>query len=110
MASMAGKADVNVTLGDMWVKSNLSSFKAGKVSFAVTNTGNTGHGFAITTADPKIAVGSVEHSSMLAMGKVLSNGQSETISATLKPGSYELICHVPGHYMAGQHIPFKVTS
>jgi nitrite reductase (NO-forming) len=110
MASMAGKADVNVTLGDMWVKSNLSSFKAGKVSFAVTNTGNTGHGFAITAADPKIAGGSVEHSSMLAMGKVLSNGQSETISATLKPGSYELICHVPGHYMAGQHIPFKVTS
>ena len=23
----------------------------------------------------------------------------------LKPGSYELVCHIPGHYAAGQHIP-----
>jgi nitrite reductase (NO-forming) len=110
MASMAGKGDVNVTLGDMWVKSNVSSFKAGKVSFAVTNTGNTGHGFAIVKAPAKLSGGMVDHDSLLASGKVLSNGQSQTVSATLKPGSYELICHVPGHYMAGQHIPFKVTS
>jgi nitrite reductase (NO-forming) len=108
--SSAAKADVNVTLGDMWVKSDLSSFKAGKVSFAVRNTGATGHGFAIVKEPVKISGGLVDHRSMLAMGKVLSGGQSQTISANLKPGSYELICHVPGHYMAGQHIPFKVTG
>ena len=94
----------------MWVKSNVSSFKAGKVSFSVMNTGATGHGFGIVKAPAKIAGGVVDHKSMLAEGKVLSNGQMQTVSATLKPGSYELICHVPGHYMAGQHIPFKVTS
>jgi uncharacterized cupredoxin-like copper-binding protein len=111
MASMsAGKADVNVTLGDMWVKSNLSSFKAGKVSFSIKNTGATGHGFAIAATPVKISGGSVDHSSMLAMGKVLNNGQSETVTANLKPGKYELICHVTGHYMAGQHIPFTVTN
>jgi uncharacterized cupredoxin-like copper-binding protein len=32
------------------------------------------------------------------------------ISAKLTAGSYELICHIVGHYSAGQHIPFKVTG
>jgi nitrite reductase (NO-forming) len=109
-APSAAKADVNITLGDMWVKSSVPSFKAGNVSFAVTNTGNTGHGFAIVKAPAKLVGGMVDHSTLLAEGKVLSNGQSDTVSATLKPGRYELICHVPGHYMAGQHIPFTVTN
>jgi nitrite reductase (NO-forming) len=106
----AAKADVGITLGDMWIKSTLPSFKAGKISFAVKNTGATGHGFAIVKAPAKVTGGMVDHHSMLATGKVLSGGQSETLSATLNAGSYELICHVPGHYMAGQHIPFTVTG
>jgi nitrite reductase (NO-forming) len=109
-AATAAKADVGITLGDMWIKSTLASFKAGKVSFAVKNAGATGHGFAIVKAPAKVSGGMVDHHSLLAEGKVLSGGQSETISATLQPGSYELICHVPGHYMAGQHIPFTVIS
>jgi nitrite reductase (NO-forming) len=109
-STSAAKADVDVTLGDMWVKSNLASFKAGKISFAVKNTGATGHGLAIVRSPAQISGGSVDHHSMLATGKVLSGGQSETISTTLKPGKYELICHVTGHYMAGQHIPFTVTG
>jgi nitrite reductase (NO-forming) len=106
----AVKADVGITLGDMWIKSTLSSFKAGKVSFGIKNTGATGHGFAIVKAPAKLESGMVDHHSMLATGKVLSGGQSETVSATLTAGKYELICHVPGHYMAGQHIPFTVTG
>ena len=94
----------------MWIKSTLASFKAGKVSFAVKNTGATGHGFAIVKAPAKLESGMVDHHSLLAEGKVLSGGQSETISTTLKAGRYELICHVPGHYMAGQHMPFTVTG
>jgi uncharacterized cupredoxin-like copper-binding protein len=109
-AAFAAKADIGITLGDMWIKSTVASFKAGRVSFAVKNTGATGHGFAIVQAPAKLESGMVDHHSLLAEGKVLSGGQSETVSANLKPGSYELICHVPGHYMAGQHIPFKVTS
>jgi uncharacterized cupredoxin-like copper-binding protein len=32
------------------------------------------------------------------------------VTADLKPGSYELICHMPGHYAAGQTMPFEVTG
>src|SRR5439155_23301811 len=85
----AVKADVNVTLGDMWIKSTAASFKAGRVSFAIKNTGATGHGFAIVKAPAKLEGGMVDHHSLLAERKVLSGGQSDTAPATLKPGSYE---------------------
>ena len=35
-------------------------------------------------------------------------GQCETVSADLEPGSYELVCFMPGHYAAGQKLPFTV--
>ena len=33
-----------------------------------------------------------------------------TLTLNLKPGKYQLFCNVPGHYAAGQHIPFTVTA
>ncbi len=46
-AAAAGGATANVTLGDMWVRSDVPSLKAGKVTFKVTNEGATMHGLAI---------------------------------------------------------------
>ena len=30
--------------------------------------------------------------------------------AKLRPGRYELVCFMPGHYAAGQRLPFQVTK
>jgi uncharacterized cupredoxin-like copper-binding protein len=38
----------------------------------------------------------------------LQPGQAKTINLALKPGHYALICNLPGHYKAGQHIDFTV--
>jgi uncharacterized cupredoxin-like copper-binding protein len=105
----AVKADVNTTLGDMWVKSDKVSVKAGKVTFSVKNTGATMHGLAIVEAPAKVSGGMLDHGSFLAKGKDLQGGESETLTADLKPGKYELVCHVPGHYAAGQKLAFTVT-
>jgi uncharacterized cupredoxin-like copper-binding protein len=107
-AAGAAAADVSVELGDMWVKASAPSVKAGKVTFAVKNSGATMHGLAIVAAPAKVSGGMVDHSAMLAKGKDLGGGESDTLTADLKPGKYELICHVPGHYAAGQTIPFEV--
>jgi nitrite reductase (NO-forming) len=104
----AAKADVDVTLGDMWVKADHPSVKAGTVTFAVKNVGATMHGLAIVAAPAKVSGGMVDHDSLLAKGGDLSAGASGTLTAKLKPGSYELICHMPGHYAAGQHMAFDV--
>jgi len=106
----AAKADVDVTLGDMWVKTSAPSVKAGKVTFGVKNAGATMHGFAIAKRPVNLEGGMVDHSLMTAKGGDLAAGASETVSADLKPGKYELICHVAGHYQAGQKLPFEVTQ
>ena len=64
------------------------------------------HGMGIVKAPAKIVNG--EPVNMLAEGKHLMGGESDTVTANLKPGNYELVCHMPGHYAAGQHIPFSV--
>jgi len=101
---------VQVTMGDMWIKSNVASVKAGTVTFKAANQGATTHGFGIVRAPAKVSGGVLDQSTMLLMGKEIAGGASDTVTGKLTPGSYELICHVPGHYTAGQHIPFKVTG
>jgi uncharacterized cupredoxin-like copper-binding protein len=61
-------------------------------------------------APAKVTGGVVDPSTFLAKGADLAGGGSETVSADLRPGSYELICHMPGHYAAGQTMPFEVTG
>jgi FtsP/CotA-like multicopper oxidase with cupredoxin domain len=106
MAAM--KADVNTTLGEMWVKADTTSVKAGKVTFAVKNTGATMHGLAIMPAPAKAPGGMLDESAFIAKGKDLAAGASDMLTADLKPGSYELVCFMPGHFAAGQKLPFEV--
>ena len=106
MAAM--KADVNTTLGEMWVKADTTSVKAGKVTFAVKNTGATMHGLAIVPAPAKAPGGMLDESTFIAKGKDLASGASDMVTADLKPGRYELVCFMPGHYAAGQTLPFEV--
>jgi uncharacterized cupredoxin-like copper-binding protein len=104
----ASAADVDITLGDMWVKSSVPSVKAGQVTFSVRNDGATMHGLAITKAPAKMEGDMLDEGAFVAEGGHLGSGQSEIIEAELTPGKYELVCHLPGHYMAGQTIPFTV--
>ena len=52
----------------------------------------------------------VDHRRSLAKGGDLAAGAVGDGVRDLKPGSYELICHVAGHYQAGQKLAFEVTE
>jgi nitrite reductase (NO-forming) len=104
----AMKADVNTTLGEMFVKADTTSVKAGKVTFAVKNTGGSMHGLAIVAAPAKAPGGMLDESVFLAKGKELAAGAGDMVTADLKPGSYELVCFLAGHYAAGQKLAFQV--
>jgi uncharacterized cupredoxin-like copper-binding protein len=106
-ATTAG-ADVNVSLGDMWVKADKTTVKAGEVSFAVTNEGATTHGLAIAPTPIKQSGGMLDAAALVGAGDELGAGANGNVTADLKPGSYELVCFLPGHYAAGQKLPFTV--
>ena len=109
--SMAGmSANINATLGEMFVKADHRTAKAGTVMFTVRNTGATTHGLAIVAAPPKAPGEMLDASTFIAKGKDLAPGASDMVMAKLRPGRYELVCFMPGHYAPGQRLPFQVTK
>jgi nitrite reductase (NO-forming) len=107
--AMAGA--VNVALGEMFVKADKTTVKAGEVMFDVQNTGATTHGLAIVKAPAPVNGGLLDESSLLAKGKELPGGEGgDMVHANLEPGRYELVCFLPGHYAAGQRSAFTVTG
>lgn len=99
---------LSVTLGEMYVHAPTSA-KAGKVTFQVTNQGQMTHQFGIIKA-PATVSGGMLSSKPLAESGQLAPGQSVTVTSSLAPGSYQLVCLMPGHYAGGQHEAFTVTG
>jgi nitrite reductase (NO-forming) len=102
------KADVTVELGDMYIKADKTTLKAGETTFAVGNAGATMHGMAVALQPVKASGGVLDESQFLGKGGELRHGQTETFTADLKPGRYELVCFVPGHYGARQKLAIEV--
>jgi nitrite reductase (NO-forming) len=107
-ATSAMAAGVPVSLGEMFIKAP-TTLKAGHTTFAVANAGASMHQFAIVPAPAKVVNGVPDTSNAVVKGKMLTGGQKETLMADLKPGSYEMVCIMAGHYMAGQKLALKVS-
>jgi uncharacterized cupredoxin-like copper-binding protein len=69
-------------------KSSLSA-KSGKVTIEMDNPSDVPHGIGI------------EGSGVDEEGDTVNKGGKSTVTADLKPGSYEFYCPVPGHKEAG---------
>lgn len=69
------------------------------VSLAVTNQGPTVHNVTIRDTSGTVIVAT----------KDLKTGESETISATLAPGSYVLFCSLAGHESLGTKGTLEVS-
>lgn len=108
-AAQAPAGEIAVTLGDMFVKAPGVSAKPGKVTFAVSNRGQMTHWFGIMKAPVALSQGNFT-AKPLAQSSQLNPGQTATVTANLAAGSYELVCLMPGHYGAGQHLAFTVTG
>jgi uncharacterized cupredoxin-like copper-binding protein len=72
-----------------------TSLKAGKITFEVKNVGKIPHDLAVKGTPDKT--------------KLIPAGGSATLTVTLKPGTYELYCTVPGHEQAGMKQNITVT-
>ena len=105
----APAGDLPVVLGDMFVKTPVTSVKPGKVSFYVSNKGQMTHWFGIMKAPVILKQGNFV-AKPLAESAQLSPGQTATVTANLPAGRYELVCLMPGHYGAGQYLKFSVTG
>lgn len=75
---------------------------AGTYTFAVTNDGAAPHEWLLSRPG--------NHDGRFAETRELAAGETQEIEVTLKPGTYEYACHIPGHYEAGMKGTLTVTS
>ena len=83
----AGDDSVEVELGDLFIKPETIEVASGDATITVTNNGATQHNFAVE-GGPKT--------------KMLDSGASADLALEgLEPGTYTVICEVPGHADGG---------
>ena len=113
VAPAAGGGTVKTVLSEFRVVTAVKSIKAGKVTFAISNSGKRVHELVVVKTDLapaklRKANGRADESrSVGEIGDVLA-GKSGKLTLTLKPGKYVLLCNLPGHFAAGQWSAFTV--
>ena len=107
-------------MGGMSLRTNVTSVKAGKVTFDVTNLSRSiVHEMIVVAVENPNAPLPYDYNSgqipekqvkMLGETSEMEPNAEKTITLDLKPGAYLLICNVPGHYQAGMWTPLTVTQ
>jgi len=111
-----GKVPVQVTMGDNWIKSDLTTFKVGVTYiFTVTNSGHRAHSFSISHPAEKTtdAINAARASALYLISEdELSPGTVKTFEFTFKDaaptGTLEFACLIERHYKMGQYLGIVV--
>lgn len=110
--------EVRVTEKDFSISVSPTSLPAGEVTFDIHNEGPSPHEFVVIRTDlPEAELptvnGAVEEDAegveVLDEVEDVTSDASETLVVNLEPGSYVLICNLPGHYLSGMHTALTVT-
>lgn len=106
-------------MGMMSIRIDRAEVKAGAVTFDITNWSRSAvHEMLVVPVDSADAPLPYDYSqaqvaeeqvSVLAGTEEMKPNASATLEVTLTPGTYLLICNVPGHYAAGMAVPLTVT-
>ena len=116
--SFAQPPVIKATLLDNAIQVEVSSIKAGKVTFEANNASEAKvvHEMVVLKtpmADDKLPVkaGKVPEKEFKKMGEVedVAVGKSKRLTLHLAAGHYVLICNKSGHYQMGLHTSLTVT-
>ena len=113
IGSHASAAKVTVTLIEFKLTPSAKRVAAGKVTFGVRNAGKIPHEFVVLrtkTPAGKLPTKSAQAVKTGRVGEIgaFEPGRTKSLTLTLKPGHYALICNLPGHYKAGQFADLTV--
>lgn len=89
---------------------------AGKVTFEIHNEGQSVHELAVLRTDLPVddlpqSGGAVDEDAageLIGRTEYLSSGAADVLSLDLEPGTYALICNIPGHYQQGMYATLVV--
>lgn len=114
-SAASGGTVVDVTMGKPGEFSMVpapTEIPAGPATFKVRNDGTVVHEMVLIKTDKGAANlatgGEVDETGAVDEVADLPAGQEKDLSVTLEPGSYVLLCALPGHYEQGMYTDFTV--
>jgi len=126
LANMGGPMMMGGAIGGMMrVLTSRQRAPAGTVSLRVANVGSLVHELVVLPlgsgrevgqrpvgADRKVdesaSLGEASRTCGAGPGDGISPGANGWVTLSLQPGSYELICNLPGHYTAGMYTELRI--
>ena len=95
----AGDSAVSAVLREWALDLSVSEVAAGKVTFTVTNQGSMGHNLTVVDSSGSV-IG--------ATPTFRKSEGAQTLEVTLAPGTYTVLCSLPGHAARGQQAQLVV--
>lgn len=113
--------------GMMGIRISAGTVPAGQVSLRVTNAGQLTHELVVLpltgsavggqraagddgTISESGSLGEASATCAAGEGDGIASGSSGWVTVTLRPGRYELVCNLPGHYASGMYAELDVTG
>jgi len=111
----APAASVTATLKDFTITLDRPTISAGSVTISAKNNGAMPHRLVVIKTDVAFDKLPIDQTTLMAseVGKVaeilsVAVGQTATVTVTLAPGRYVVICNLPEHYELGMRAPLTV--
>lgn len=104
-------ADAAVTLADFSVTAETGTIKVGQpVTFAVSNAGPSVHELVLEKAGDVDVPLEQADGTAAEIEDIEAGGSGELTFTFSEPGTYQLACHIEGHFEAGMVTTFEVTE
>ena len=107
--------DIAITMKDFSLTAEPATFASDGVTFAIENRGPSVHEFVIIRSDVEpgelpVANGLIpeDQVDLVDEAEDIAPGTNTTLTVNLEPGSYVLVCNIPGHYELGMRADFTV--
>ena len=117
-AQIGSANSINVIESSYQITLSADSVSAGKTTFHITNQAQDApHQFAVIKTDQAAGQlptsnGQVDTTNLNVVADTdnIAPGASQDLMVDLTPGSYVLICNLPGHYQQGMYASFTVPG
>jgi len=114
-----GHPPIEGSVAEWHVRIDNDEALAGQVTFRITNMGTVPHEFLVVRTD--LAPGLIavngdrfneDDESLLMVDEIpeFPVGETNELTVTLEPGSYQLVCNIAGHYQKGMFTSFTVIG
>ncbi len=114
-----GDADLTVTLHDDGIALSETTLAAGELRFEGINEGTLTHEFEVFAVPEGVDANALPLDGDVARAdemlevvdevEDIAPGTSAGLSLDLEPGTYAVMCNLPGHYANGMHATFTVA-